>query len=160
MRDTKALQDARANEPDPYKRRFGMPKWNRTITVADDHRLFARLPEFAGWTRAEHLARATSQLSHAITCKLQWRRQVETALQAFGDGSGVLISGIVRDHFPGEVKDRLRELAQRSTSLQDTAYAHWRAAGKTMSTYRQEIDRLQGRTTDDRPIGQRTRAEV
>lgn len=155
MRDTKALQDARTTETDPYRRRFGLPKWNRPATVGDDHRLFARLPEFAGWTKDEHETRATSQLRHSITLHGQWQRQAADALRAFGDGNGVYISGIIRDHFPEDVKTRLRELSHRSSELSTTAYAHWRASGRTMDTFRQLYDRLQGRTVDDRPIGQR-----
>lgn len=157
MRDTKALQDARTAEPDPYLRRFGLPKWNRTVTVADVYTLFARLPEFNGWTADDHHTRAVSQLQQSITLHGQWKRLAEDALREFGDGNGVYISGIIRDHFPEDTKTRLRELAHTSSSLSATAYAHWRQSGGTMNTFRQEYDRLQGRSTDDRPIGQRKR---
>ena len=42
------------------------------------------------------------------------------SLERFGNGNGTPISGVVRDHFPDEVKDRLRSLARAASS--DAAY--------------------------------------
>ena len=44
------------------------------------------------------------------------------SLDRFGD-QGSQISGVVRDHFPVDVKDRLRELARTVTRESDAAYA-------------------------------------
>lgn len=44
------------------------------------------------------------------------------SLDQFGD-HGSLIAGVVRNHFPAEVKDRLRELARSVTRESDLAYA-------------------------------------
>lgn len=142
MRDTKALQATRAVEPNPYARRFGAPKWSRPITVCDDHRLFARLPEFADWDKTQHENTAVSKLRHAITLRLQYRRAVDDALSTYGDGNGVLISGVVRDHFPMDVKDNLRTLAHTSSDLGAQAYAHWRAAGNAMHTFGRKRDEM------------------
>ena len=44
------------------------------------------------------------------------------SLAEFGD-QGSQISGVVRDHFPADVKDKLRELARTVTRESDSAYA-------------------------------------
>jgi hypothetical protein len=44
------------------------------------------------------------------------------ALAEFGD-HGSLISGCVRDHFPADVKEHLRELAKDVTAESDKAWA-------------------------------------
>lgn len=44
------------------------------------------------------------------------------SLSKFGD-DGSLISGVVRDHFPKPVKDKLRDLARTVTRESDAAYA-------------------------------------
>lgn len=157
MRDTKALQHARLTEPNPYLRRFGLPKWNRSATVTDDHRLFHRLPEFDGWTSAQHETAARDYITAAIEHQKHYRAYASEAFKTYGDGNGVLISGVLRDHFPEEVKTILRTHAHGKTDCHDRAFAHWRAAGKTLSTFRMMVEEAQGRTVDDRPIGQRTR---
>ena len=54
---------------------------------------------------------------------------VDGALLTYGD-YGPLVSGVVRSHFPEEVRDALRWLAHRATRERDRARTHWKAAGK------------------------------
>ena len=49
-------------------------------------------------------------------------RLASESLDRFGD-HGSAISGVVRDHFPESVKDRLRDLARTITQESDLAYA-------------------------------------
>lgn len=44
------------------------------------------------------------------------------SLARFGD-HGSTISGVVRDHFPGDLKNKLRSLARQVTAESDLAYA-------------------------------------
>lgn len=46
----------------------------------------------------------------------------EAGFAAHGD-HGALISGCVREHFPEELKNTLRQLARATTELSDLAYA-------------------------------------
>lgn len=48
---------------------------------------------------------------------------------------GSLIAGCVRDHFPTEVKDRLRNLALEIGPLMDESKRIWRKSGKHLRTW-------------------------
>jgi hypothetical protein len=144
MRDSKALRQARENEPDPYRRRFAVRGWNVAVTVCEEHRLFRALPEFRGWTKDRHqrmadeyatLSRVTDQMYGALTTMM---------VCTYGDGNGNLISGCYRDHFPHAVKDDLRHLAHTATDYRSRSSAHWRAAGRTMQTWRDMWQQLNG----------------
>lgn len=142
MRDTKALQTARESERNPYARRFPYPKWNVTVTVLDEYRLFPRLPEFTGWTHAQHVAVAIEYLTLAHITNGMYGATCDAMIRAFGDGSGVLVSGVYRDHFPETVKTDLRTLAHTATDYHARSLAHWQASGRRLTTWRAMRDRL------------------
>lgn len=66
------------------------------------------------------------------TTRASWVRE---AYAAYGD-QGPLISGIERDHWPAELKDRLRVNARAITQAMDDAYKIWRQAGRRVETIR------------------------
>lgn len=76
--------------------------------------------------RAEHFEELARAMDH--------ERQVamDNAIYTYGSGSGVIISGSYREHFPEKVKDRLRFLAHGIPMLQDAARLH-RYLSKTRS---------------------------
>lgn len=49
---------------------------------------------------------------------------------------GPVISGAGREHFPREVKDRLRRMAYAASYASTIARAHWYASGRREPTYR------------------------
>jgi hypothetical protein len=59
----------------------------------------------------------------AKACKASRDHGVEAsrAFECYGD-QGAQISGVVRDHFPAEVKENLRNLASAVTRFSDAAY--------------------------------------
>lgn len=136
MRDTKALQAARDAERDPYARRFTFPKWNRTVTVEDEPRLFRRLPEFANWTKARHKAVAREYKAIAAVDRAIYGQCVTIAERLYGT-DGPLISGVHRDHYPEDTKETLRYFARRVGDFSSKSLAHWAAAGLTIKTWRQ-----------------------
>lgn len=124
------------HDVNPYRRQFArFAPWNIQPRVTDDHRLFRYLPEFAGWTRADHATHARN-LAELGALRL---RQADTlaskALEQYGD-HGSLIAGCVRDHFPEPVKAMLRRLYYGSTETFDRSLAHWKAAGRYVNTWR------------------------
>lgn len=135
MRDTNALRAARAAESDPYRRRFTAAKWNRTVTCVDVPILFRRLPEFAAWTKPQHVQAANEYATLSIVADGAWQALVSIARKTYGD-HGALISGVYRDHFPDAIKTALRSYAHTSTHYADISGAHWRAAGRTIATWR------------------------
>lgn len=53
-----------------------------------------------------------------------------------GDGDGVLVSGVFRDHFPDAVKTRLRYLNRAANRAQDFSFYLWKYSGRTTETWR------------------------
>ena len=56
------------------------------------------------------------------------------ALEQYG-GQGSPISGVVRDHFPADVKDHLRSLALEVGQLLDDSKASWKKSRKHLQTW-------------------------
>ena len=113
-------------------------KWTRQITILDEPRLFRMFPQFATWTKEDHVREATHAARAADHLLKAYYAMVQDAEKAYGS-HGPLISGIVRDHYPTEVKDTLRETISRASRERDRGWAHWRAAGRTLGTWRRLI---------------------
>jgi hypothetical protein len=115
---------------DPYRRRFTFPKYNGTVTVLEKPGLMRYLPEFADWSRDMHEITALEYEQAAITARAMHETALSGYLRAYGDGDGRFISGGGRVHWPGQVIASLGDMARRVTALEDTARAHWKAAGR------------------------------
>lgn len=120
----------------PYHVRMRMPKWNGPINVLHDHRVMRRLAEFSGWTNDQHVTAALDTMQIASNYRRMWLKTVDAALVTYGNGSGVLISGVYRDHYPARVKYSLRSYAHLESEYLDRSVAHWRAAGRRVNTWR------------------------
>lgn len=60
---------------------------------------------------------------------------VQEAIKAHG-WQGPLISGVEQDHWPAEVKDRLRQNAREITQAADDAMRLWLRSGRRLHTFR------------------------
>lgn len=118
-----------------YHRPVPMPKWNGLVTVTQEPRAFKRLPEFAGWTKAEHLYASETARAAGEAMQDSWHEAVNLATARFGS-HGSLISGVYRDHFPESVKAQLRTLAQEAGFWAGVSLAHWIAGGRRVGTWR------------------------
>src|SRR5687767_14966046 len=98
MRETTVIRSARDQEQNPYRRLFTYPKWNRLVRVTDQHQLFGRLPEFATWSKTDHERAACAYLLTAKALDSAWGNALPIFAQLYGEGNGVLISGVYRDH--------------------------------------------------------------
>lgn len=65
---------------------------------------------------------------------------IDAAIEQYGNGNGVLISGCVRDHFPDYVQNLLRGYARRISDCTDEAFAHWKASGNRAVTLRRMLN--------------------
>lgn len=83
-------------------------------------------------------ALATLRLTQAYVASRLHSQMAETFIAAYGDGNGDQISGSVRDHFPTEVKDALREVARSVTKCLSDSREAWRRAGRTHATWMRE----------------------
>lgn len=117
-------------------------KWTKQITILDEPRLFRMFPQFATWTKADHVREAEYAARAADRLLAAYYGMVRDAEQTYGS-HGPLISGIVRDHYPHEVKDTLRETISRANRERDRGWAHWRAAGRTVATWRRLIGSME-----------------
>lgn len=120
----------------PYDVKF-TPRygWTKNICILDDHRCFKLFPQFVTWKRDDHVRESGYALRASLTLEASYIALVHDALATYGS-DGPLISGIVRDHFPIEVKDLLRSLAMRQSRLADISVAHWLVAGRRITTWR------------------------
>mgnify|MGYP001585749417 CR=1 FL=1 len=97
------------------------------ILMSGDGSLTRRM--FPSWSKQDHLDAARYH-AYAADRDATWHGQeMADAYEKYGE-SGPLISGVGQDHFPEEVKNSLRFLAQRGSAHTSAAYAHWKAAGK------------------------------
>ncbi len=74
----------------------------------------------------EASARARSELRGVVD---GYNRLASDSLDKYGDHGGT-ISGVLRSHFPSEVKDKLRSYLRDADALDDVARAHWQASGR------------------------------
>jgi len=100
--------------------------------------------------------RAVLHLHYARHARVLYSRAVQNAIDVYGNaapdypwlahagdgaviepGCTTLIAGVYRRHFPRAVKEQLRSLAMLDTDETDRSVAAWRAAGRTMATWRQ-----------------------
>lgn len=80
------------------------------------------------------LAKAQFYFTVACSLSLAHSRAVSLALAEYGD-HGPQISGVIRDHFPDDIKEHLRGLCRDICAASDAAYAS-RPHGVRMTTMR------------------------
>ena len=110
---------------DIYDRQVRMPKYNNTVSmlrepkVAIRHALDWGIPT----SKSAHAQKADFFADLASKMDAEWNATVSLAVEAYGD-QGSLISGVYRDHFPDDVKQRLRFLAHGKNLAADAARLH------------------------------------
>jgi hypothetical protein len=68
--------------------------------------------------------------------------EVDLAFTTYGDGDGVRVSGVFRNHFPDKVKARLRYLIRAASGAQDFSYFLWKYTGRHTETWREVRSRI------------------
>lgn len=79
--------------------------------------------------------------------------EIDLAKRIFGDGDGVLISGVYREHFPESVKYMLRYLIQRINETHNVAKLYWIASGKRQSTFNAAYMQMKQQWADSKKDG-------
>jgi hypothetical protein len=95
-----------------------------------------RLMRRWGWNKEEHIKASRFMLALSIHAADTYGAESRLALDTYGD-AGALISGVLRDHFPDYVKDRLRRLCREQSEYASASLAHWQAAGRRIDTWRE-----------------------
>jgi hypothetical protein len=96
--------------------------------------------ETATQLRDQHTLDALGCLGAARNLRITRASWLREAFATYGD-QGSLISGIEREHFPEELKDRLRTNARAIATAVDDAFVCWRKAGRRTATLRRELDK-------------------
>lgn len=116
-----------------YVRRFKMPKWNIKPSVLQDASVAIRHHNELGIPTSKHAHRL--RVHHFLALRTRFeaehQRLLGRAERAYGK-QGPLIAAGLREHWPDDVKDRIRFVAQGSTTLGDAARLH-DALSKTRS---------------------------
>jgi hypothetical protein len=108
-----------------YVRGVKMPRWNGPVTMLREPRVAIKYN--ASWgiptskdahrQRAEYFERLREEL------RTTYDDLVKYACETYGD-YGPLVSGIVHDHFPVSIKNRLRFLSHAKNMVSDAARLH------------------------------------
>jgi hypothetical protein len=123
------LDDAKVAEVilgDPmYGRRVKMPKWNGPVTMLQEPKVALRYAGSWGIPTSKAAHRQRSEYFARLYGEYDETKSdlVNYACDTYGD-HGPLVSGVVHDHFPEYVKDRLRFLSRASNEISDAQRLH------------------------------------
>lgn len=110
---------------DIYARQVRMPKWSKTVSMLEEPKVAIR--HALDWgiptSKSAHDQRADFFSILAGRLSDEWNATVNLAVEAYGS-QGSLISGVYRDHFPEDVKQRLRFLNNAKNLASDAARLH------------------------------------
>ncbi len=118
-----------------YQKEFKFPKVSRNETATHsfgNNGAKIVISLFPEWTKEDHLAAAAKHEKDADKMDEQWGKlRDEAHKKTFGKSvefHDYKISGIGREEYPAEMKDKLRELAHGSSAAKALSYAHATAA--------------------------------
>ena len=96
---------------DIYERQAHMPKWNGTVSMLREPKVAIRHALDWGIPTSKSAHAQKAEYFHDLALRMgdEWDATVSLAVEAYG-AQGSLISGVYRDHFPDDVKQRLRFL--------------------------------------------------
>lgn len=108
-----------------YVRLFRFPKYSVPVDMLREHRVALRHAHELGLPRSKEAHRQRAEYFRDVSARLgkAWDELVDTCVQLYGD-HGPLVSGVYRDHFPREAKDRLRFLTRGKQATQDASRLH------------------------------------
>lgn len=108
-----------------YDKEFKMPKWSGRVTMLQEPKVAVRYNTSIGisTSKSANFQRAAYFLNLRAQLEDELAEVTRYAYETYGD-HGPLISGAVRDHFPADIKDRLRFLNHGLTKVTDAARLH------------------------------------
>lgn len=110
---------------DIYERQVHWPKWSKTVSMLEVPQV--AIKHAMDWgistSKSEHAQKANFFADLASKMDAEWNATANLAVEAYGD-QGSLISGVYRDHFPDDVKQRLRFLNSGKNLAADAARLH------------------------------------
>ena len=110
---------------DIYVKQAHMRGWNGTVSMLREPKVAIRYAHEWGipTSKSDHAQKADFFNDLAKKMEHEWHAVVDLAVDAYGN-SGSLISGVYRDHFPDDVKQRLRFLNNGKNLANDACRLH------------------------------------
>lgn len=110
---------------DIYVRQAHMPKWNGTVSMLREPKVAIRHAHEWGisTSKSDHAQKADFFDNLARKMEHEWNAVVDLAVDAYGN-SGPLTSGVYRDYYPEDVKQRLRFLNSGKNLANDACRLH------------------------------------
>lgn len=84
---------------------------------------------------------AKSELRTAYWYSREHSRVAQEAIDKYGY-HGPLISGVIQEHFPEEIKEYLRYLAYSVGGMLESSRGHWLRSGRRLNTWIKEKDKV------------------
>lgn len=108
-----------------YAQPCKMPKWSIQPTILEEPKAALRYFHTLGisTSKAANAQRAEFFQNLAQELKVEAEEVAQFAYETYGE-KGPLISGVLQDHFPQNIKDRLRFLNQGYTKVRDAVRLH------------------------------------
>lgn len=108
-----------------YSRRFHMPKYNGPVSMLQEPKVALRWWHELGLPTSKDAHRQRAEYFTTLYHEIgKTHNQLGTlACEVYGD-HGPLVSGIIHNHFPVNVKDRLRFLSTAKNLTGDAARVH------------------------------------
>jgi hypothetical protein len=108
-----------------YNQRVKMPKWNMPVTMLQEPKVAVRYAHSWGIPTSKEAHRQRAEFFKKLHAEYDrtYSDLVNYACKNYGD-HGPLVSGIVHDHFPMWVKDRLRFLSTATNVSSDARQVH------------------------------------
>jgi len=125
-----------------------MPKWNVQVSpVSGDYDTSGKIlkQRMKGYSKDDHLAAAKHHLSQGKKAKSLQNKMMQKAYVRLLKNKvdpGPLISGIGSERIEDKTKDRLRKLADISNRSTSAGFAHFKAAGKKLTTAQKSYQEL------------------
>ena len=108
-----------------YGRRFQMPKWNIQPTMLQEPKVAIRHAHELGipTSKSAHRQRAEFFTAFYSDISRTYLDLANLAMQTYGK-EGPQVSGIIRSHYPEDIKSRLRFLSAAENLARDAARLH------------------------------------
>jgi hypothetical protein len=120
--------------PARYFERVRARGWMRPVSPLMEYRLLR-----PWYNKPAHVALSLRYMMAAMQADAAHSRAVDAAEGEYG-ANGPLIAGGLRDHWPQNVKEKIRTLASDASTLWSASVAHWQAAGRKPYTWRRLRD--------------------
>jgi len=152
----KIVKEAKETETKPpyhinhplYNTAQKMPKWNVQVSpVSGDYDTSGKIlkQRMKGYSKDDHLAAAKHHLAQGKKAKSLQNKMMQKAYVRLLKNKvdpGPLISGIGSERIEDKTKDRLRKLADISNRSTSAGFAHFKAAGKKLTTAQKSYQEL------------------